>query len=139
MKDSELPNNNPEEGVISTETEDVTSARESPSQFVDAFAAKVEQTYSKENARALDLNPVNLMKWVEAIMDLMAVCQKTPREYREIAQRPNMVQRIRIRRALNTHFNEDRQSLNNRATALCNACVNSSDSDLAQIEREFKA
>lgn len=125
--------------MTSTETEDVTSARESPSQFVDAFAAKVEQTYSKENARALDLNPVNLMKWVEAIMDLMAVCQKTPREYREIAQRPNMVQRIRIRRALNTHFNEDRQSLNNRATALCNACVNSSDSDLAQIEREFKA
>lgn len=101
------------------------------------FAKSVEHKHSKATARAF--NPGSLMPWVEAIMDLVAVCQKTPKEYKEIAAKPNMVQRIRIRRALATHFpNETRDELNARANALCLTASEVDEKTLQAMEKELE-
>lgn len=106
---------------------------------IDEFANKVERHYSKETNRSGVFTPDGLSRWIEVIMDLMTLCQKPATEMKKIAEKPNLVQRIRLRRVLQTHFQgESRQELNERADSLCKVAVETPPADLTSLERDLE-
>lgn len=106
---------------------------------LEEFANKVERQFSKETTRAGVFTPDGLSRWIEVIMDLMTLCQKPAAEMKKIAEKPNLVQRIRLRRVLQTHFEgESRQELNQRADALCKVATDTPPVDLTSLERELE-